>query len=49
MIYVTGISPQSTILRPELKGLTSSGTLYPPYRVKRRDPARMPAALHELA
>ena len=49
MIYVTGISPQSTILRPELKGLTSSGTLYPPYRVKRRDPARMPAELHELA
>ena len=47
-IYVTGISPQSTISRPELKGLTPSGTLYPPYRVKRRDPARIPAALHAL-
>lgn len=41
--YVTGISPQSTILSPELNGLTSSGTLYPPYKVKRRDPARIPA------
>jgi hypothetical protein len=46
--YVTGISPQSTILRPELKGLTSRGTLYPPTRVKRRDPARIPAAVNAL-
>jgi hypothetical protein len=46
--YVTGISPQSTILRPELKGLTSRGTLYPPYKVKRRDPARMPAVVKAL-
>ena len=46
--YVTGISPQSTILRPELKGLTSRGTLYPPHRVKRRDPARIPAAVNAL-
>jgi hypothetical protein len=41
--YVTGMSPQSTILRPERKGLTSRGTLYPPYRVRRREPARIPA------
>ena len=46
--YVTGISPQSTILKPELKGLTSRGTLYPPHRVKRRDPARIPAAVNAL-
>ena len=46
--YVTGISPQSTIFRPELKGLTSRGTLYPPHRVRRRDPARIPAAFNAL-
>ena len=46
--YVTGISPQSTIFRPELKGSTSRGTLYPPQRVRRRDPARIPAAFNEL-
>ena len=46
--YVTGMSPQSTILRPELKGLTSRGTLYPPHRVKRRDPARIPAIVKTL-
>ncbi|KAL0057109.1 hypothetical protein AAF712_016264, partial [Marasmius tenuissimus] len=41
--YITGISPQSTILSPDLNGLASRGTLYPPYRVKRRDPAQIPA------
>ena len=46
--YVTGISPQSTILKPELKGLTSRGTLYPPQRVNRRDPARIPAVVNTL-
>ena len=46
--YVTGISPQSTTFRPELKGLTSRGTLYPPHRVKRRDPARIPAVVNAL-
>lgn len=37
------MSPQSTIFKPDKKGLISRGTLYPPYNVKRRDPARMPA------
>ena len=40
---VTGMSPQSTIFSPDKNGLTSNGTLYPPYNVRRRDPARIPA------
>ena len=46
LTYVTGISPQSTTLRPVLKGLTSRGTLYPPQSLKRREPARIPARFH---
>ena len=43
LTHVTGISPQSTTLRPVSKGLTSRGTLYPPQSLKRREPARIPA------
>lgn len=34
----THTSPQSTSFAQDLKGLTARGTLYPPYRVKRREP-----------
>jgi len=39
---VTGISPQSMTVAQELKGLALRGTLYPPYRFKRRLPWRIP-------